>query len=426
MKEKILIVDDEPDILEVLNDILTDGGFDVRKASEGKDAIDIFKAEAFDVVITDIKMPETDGLDVMKQIREMDKDVEIIVLTGFPSVDIAVSALKDYGAFDFLTKPLRNLQYIYITVEQAIERRRWRKEKKTLIEALTQSNQELKSEITEREQTGKLLKESEQFLENIFHAIQDGVGIVDRNFNIVRINYWMEKRYSSGKSLIGKKCYKVFQKRDSPCSWCPCVTTFQDDKSHTEIVPFPAAKNPAEWLELYTYPLKDAKGEILYIIEHIKDITLRKQAEENLKVKTINLEEANTALRVLLKRRDEDRLETEEKVLFNLKELVTPYLEKLKQSKLDDRQKTFMEIIESNLDDIVSPFVRGLSPKYLRLTPQEIQIANLVKQGKTTKSIAELLTLSPRTVEFHRNSIRKKIGLKNEKINLRTYLLSIP
>ncbi len=412
MKEKILIVDDEPDILEVLNDILTEGGFDVRGTLKGKEAIELFKAEPFDVVITDIKMPETDGMDVMKQIREMDKEVEIIVLTGFPSVDIAVRALKDYGAFDFLTKPLRNLQYIYITVEKALERRRWRKEKKLLIEALTRSNEDLKQEITYKEQTEKLLKESEQFLENIFNAIRDGVSILDRNFNIVRVNYWMEKKYSSGKSLIGKKCHKIFQKRDSPCPWCPCITTLQNGKSHTEVVPFPTAKNPAEWLELHTYPLKDANGEILYIIDHIKDISLRKQAEESLRVKSINLEEANTALRVLLKRRDEDRLETEEKVLFNLKELVTPYLEKMKQSRLDDRQKTFLEIIESNLDDIVSPFVRGLSPKYLRLTPQEIQIANLVKQGKTTKGVAELLNLSPRTVEFHRNSIRKKNRFK--------------
>jgi PAS domain S-box-containing protein len=301
-------------------------------------------------------------------------------------------------------------------VAQALERRQWRKEKISLIA-------DLKQEIMERREVEMRLKKSEEFLESVFNAIQDGVSILDSDFNIVRVNYWMEKRYSSGKSLIGKKCYKVFQKRDSPCPWCETLKT---GEPHNEVVPFPTAKNPTEWLELHTYPLKDEDDKTRYIIEHIKDITPRKLAEEALKIKSLNLEEANTALRVLLKKRDEDRIEIEEKLLFNLKELVAPYLEKLKGSKLDERQKTYLEIVESNIDDIVSPFIRGLSPKFLRLTPQEIQIANLVKQGKTTKSIAELLGLSPRTVEFHRNSIRNKIGLKNQKINLRTYLLSIP
>jgi len=144
-----------------------------------------------------------------------------------------------------------------------------------------------------------------------------------------------------------------------------------------------------------------------------------------LEVKTQNLEELNTALKVLLKKRDEDRIELEEKVLVNVQELVVTYLEKLKKSGLDDRQKTYVDIIESNLNDIVSPFVRGLSNKYLSLTPTEIQTANLVKQGKTSKEIAKLVNLSARTIEFHRDNIRKKMGIKNIKVNLRTHLLSM-
>jgi len=144
-----------------------------------------------------------------------------------------------------------------------------------------------------------------------------------------------------------------------------------------------------------------------------------------LETKTQNLEELNTALKVLLQKRDEDKIELEEKVLINVQELVVTYLEKLKKSGLDDRQKTYVDIIESNLNDIVSPFVRGLSNKYLSLTPTEIQTANLVKQGKTSKEIAKLVNLSARTIEFHRDNIRKKMGIKNKKVNLRTHLLSM-
>jgi DNA-binding CsgD family transcriptional regulator len=137
------------------------------------------------------------------------------------------------------------------------------------------------------------------------------------------------------------------------------------------------------------------------------------------------LEELNSALRVLLRKRDEDQTELEEKVLSNVKELVLPYVERLKTSELDPKQMAYLSIVESNLDDIVSPFARKLSSKYLALTPMEISVANLIREGKVTKDIAELLNMSARTVEFHRQNIRKKIGIKHKKANLRSHLMSI-
>lgn len=199
------------------------------------------------------------------------------------------------------------------------------------------------------------------------------------------------------------------------------------------------------FIEVRTYPVQiNGKDTVLGIA---RDVTKRKAVEQELKKahdelekrvqdrtvelaetnrklqsKTTNLEEANTALKVLLKRRDADRIELEEKVLFNIKELILPYIDKVKTSALDDRQKMFLEIIESNLHDIVAPFIQGISSRFLRLTPMEIQVANLIKQGKTTKEIAGIQSLSPKTIEFHRENIRKKVGIKNQKINLRTYL----
>jgi len=154
---------------------------------------------------------------------------------------------------------------------------------------------------------------------------------------------------------------------------------------------------------------------------------LEQRVEERtreLRLKTENLEEMNTALKVLLKKREEDKNELEEKVIYNIKEMVMPFLEKLEKTRLDTRQRTYLEILDSNLEDIVSPFAKTLSTRYLNLTPSEIQIANLVKHGKTTKEIAELLSLSTRTIESHRDSIRKKLGIKNQKANLRTHLMS--
>jgi PAS domain S-box-containing protein len=146
---------------------------------------------------------------------------------------------------------------------------------------------------------------------------------------------------------------------------------------------------------------------------------------EQLEVKTKNLEEVNTALNVLLKKREADKTQLEEKVLLNVKELILPFLDKLKNSGLSSTQLTYQQIIEANINDIVSPFVRTVSTRYLNLTPSEIQIANMVKQGLTTKEMAHLLNLSARTIESHRDNIRRKLGIKNKKANLRSHLLSM-
>jgi len=132
----------------------------------------------------------------------------------------------------------------------------------------------------------------------------------------------------------------------------------------------------------------------------------------------------NTALKVLLKRREEDKNELEEKVLLNVRELAMPYVEKLKKSGLSDGQNTYLSILEKSLNDIISPFIHSMTTKYSKLTPREIQVANLVKEGKTSKEIAALMNMSPRAVDFHRGNIRNKIGLKSKKGNLQSFLLS--
>ena len=128
---------------------------------------------------------------------------------------------------------------------------------------------------------------------------------------------------------------------------------------------------------------------------------------------------------VLLEKRKQDKKEIEDNVQTNVKKLIEPYFKKIKNTKLDDQQKVLIGILESNLKEISSPFTRKMSLKHLELTPKEIQVALLIKEGKTTKEIALLLNASRGTIEFHRNSLRKKLGLTNTRTNLRSYLLSI-
>jgi len=193
------------------------------------------------------------------------------------------------------------------------------------------------------------------------------------------------------------------------------------------------------WINLTVSLIRKSSGEPKYFISAVENITKQKQtgqalqkAHDELKERSIDLEikrkgleELNTAMRVLLKKRENDKTEIEDNVLTNVKELVEPYFKKIKKTKLDDQQKTFFSIIESNLNEIISPFTRKMSLKYLNLTPTEIRIANLIRHGSPSKGIAELLNVSPRTVETHRKNIRRKIGLGGKRANLRSHLLSL-
>ena len=151
-----------------------------------------------------------------------------------------------------------------------------------------------------------------------------------------------------------------------------------------------------------------------------------KEKDKKLEQQALHLEEVNTALKVLLEHREQEKQELEENLLANIKKLVFPYLEKLDNRRLDAESQTYLDIIKSNLKDVISPMANRLSSSYLGLTPAEIQIADMIKHGKTSKEIATMLNVSAKAVAFHRGNIRKKLGLTNKKRNLRTYLQSFP
>ena len=197
---------------------------------------------------------------------------------------------------------------------------------------------------------------------------------------------------------------------------------------------------------LYDYPCHSEDGPHWYYMRAIRmsgpgpirvvasheEITALKLTEEALRKsqealieQKQSLEEANIAMKVLLKQREEDKLELEKKVLNNVKDLVLPYVEKLKNSRLKGKDRTLVDIVDTHLQDIISPLLQRFSNAKILLTPQEMHVASLVKDGKTSKEIADVLNVSETTVNFHRKNLRVKFGLRNKRTNLRSYLLSI-
>lgn len=155
--------------------------------------------------------------------------------------------------------------------------------------------------------------------------------------------------------------------------------------------------------------------------DHLEKLVEERTAE--LKESEHNLKEANTALKVLLKHREEDRKELEEKFLANVQQLVLPHVEKLKKSALNPVQQMSINFIGSNLSDLISPFVKSI--RDLNFTPRQLEVATLIRDGRTTKDIAGILNISKRAVDIQRFLIRKKLGLNKAKINLQAYLKSL-
>ena len=172
-------------------------------------------------------------------------------------------------------------------------------------------------------------------------------------------------------------------------------------------------------------------GPIRVVVSHEEITALKvteealKQSQETLTEQKQSLEENNIAMKVLLKQREQDRLDLEKKVLNNVKDLVLPYIEKLKNARLKTKDRTLVEIVDRHLQDIISPMIQKLANANIILTPQEIQVASLVKDGKASKEIATILNVSETTVHFHRKNLRRKFGLSNSQTNLRSYLISI-
>jgi PAS domain S-box-containing protein len=153
------------------------------------------------------------------------------------------------------------------------------------------------------------------------------------------------------------------------------------------------------------------------------EILTRKEAEKALENERQSLEEANAALKVLLKHREEDRKELEERLAANVQELVMPHVTKLKTSALNPAQQTDIGLVESNLSELITPFLRTIQA--FKFTPRQLEIVILIREGKTTKEIARILNMSKEAVDIQRYLIRKKFGLNKAKINLQSYLKSL-
>ena len=283
--------------------------------------------------------------------------------------------------------------------------------------------------ITERMRMENAVRESEHRYHSLFEGNQSMIllldpqtgRIVDANASACRFYGFsrqeMIERKISNINILPKD--EVFRALESARSGECGHFFFQHLLAHGEI----------RHVEVYSGPIRVNGEEVLYSIIH--DITDRKMVESalvrreiELESKTRELEGVNGALKIILKKREENEEELKESVLANAKEMVLPYIEKLRDTRLTEIQQAYLNIVESNLSEICSPFLKELSSKTTALSPMEIRVAGLIKDGKSSKEISKILGVSLNTILSHRYRLRMKLEIKNEKINLRSHLNS--
>ncbi|BBO69699.1 hypothetical protein DSCA_36290 [Desulfosarcina alkanivorans] len=281
----VLIVDDEPDILNTLNTILTLEGYNTDCASCGEEAIELFNENKFGLVITDMRMPGIDGLEVTKQVKRLDRDVEVIILTGFASVENVINALKEYCAFGYLTKPLENIHELLYTIQQAFERRRLRIENRAFIQDLKKTNAQLNSKNEKIEAEIEIRKRYEIEIKKktlLLHSLIDGFAepmlLLGNDLIVKMLNkaaadfYEMQLQDAIGKpfkSLMLSGYYPL--DNDEIRSIISNGNAVSIEKNH------PSNKSSVNQIDVY--PIKDNKT-VTALVIRISDISKKKRDQE--------------------------------------------------------------------------------------------------------------------------------------------------
>lgn len=434
----ILLVDDEQLIRKSFTRDLSAEHFMVTAVAGGQEAINALAEKPFDLVITDLMMPDIDGFAVLKNAKRIAPATSVIILTGYGDMRSAIDALR-LGADDFTLKPCE--------IEELIFRIRRCLEKRSLLQRLAQQNtllasqnRQLEDEIQQRQLVEAQLRASETRFRLALDASSNGVW--DRNLLTGEVyfgtNWQHTLGYESEYTISDERTFEHLVHPDDRERVRTHLQAHIQGATPRYEAEYRIRNKAGDWqwmLSRGQAVARDADGNAQRIAGTVTDITRLKEAEAELqrnqeeleqrvKERTAELSESNVALNVLLKKREEDRETLAEQVLSNTSKLVEPFFDRLSESPLTEQQRALVDILRNNIRELTSPFASTYSSKLVRLTPAEMQVANMVKQGKRSKEIAEIMHLSPGTVNIHRKNIRKKLDISHQKTNLQT-LLSI-
>ncbi|MEW5723039.1 MAG: response regulator [Thermodesulfobacteriota bacterium] len=439
---RILIVEDEAPIALSLEKRLTSMGYEVYGAmASGEEALKLLERDRPDLVLMDIKLVGAlDGIQTAERI-EAGYDVPVVFMTGYADEEKLKRAVSA-RPFGYILKPFQDRE-LRVNLEMALYAAEVEAGRRQAEEALRRAHEELEQRVAERTADlerayGQLKAQSDER-----RRVEETLA---RAQKIAQIGNWTwdartKRLYMSdeGYSIFGFEPGEIapgpaaFLKRIHPEDRRPRLVALAAALRRNRpyeieqrlVMPDGTEKIVHEQAEV----VRDEKFRPVQVVGTVQDITRRKQVElrllereEELRRQTRRLEEANIGLKVLIQHRDEEKQTLRENTVNTIRKLVLPFVDKLKMGHLSPEQEACLSVIETNLKEIASPAVARLASGHLGLTPTELKVAGLVKEGKTIDEISELLHISDNAVRFHRKNIRAKLGLKRKKMNLRSYL----
>jgi len=403
---RVLIVEDSEDDTLLLTRELRQAGYDpVYKRVDTAQAMSAqIKKQKWDIVIADYVMPKFSGLQALKVLRDSGLDLPFMIISGKIGEDTAVEAMKA-GVHDYFTKD--NLARLGPAIQRELKEAAVRRERKLAEEALRVQAQ-------------------------IIDQIHDSVISTDLDGYVISWNKGAERLCGcSAKEALGKHISFVYPEEEHDFLQNQVIKPLKAKGSHEVEVRMRRQSGDDFYAHLSLSLLRDAEGRVTGMIGYSVDITKRKQAEEELRQTTRQLEierealeRKNIALREILSQIEAEKDTIKQQVTTNVEQAIIPTLLRMKESSHPSETRNF-EILEKDLREIVSPFVDKLKDKYAKLSPRELEVCRLIKNGMTSKEIAEALHLSVMTVHKYRELIRKKLDLVNNDTNLRTYLQSL-
>lgn len=334
-----------------------------------------------------------------------------------------------HGLFNATKIKIADDYYCLTMVTDITERRKMEEELKMhrdhLSELVAQRTADIEREVARR-------KEKEEQYLALVESIKGWVWETDANFVHTYVSSGVQDILGYGPSEVAGKSPTAFMTAEEVKRAKPLIKRILSQKKPFvafQYVTFHKDGRPIH-VEVNGVPFFNERGRFAGYRGSCHDITEQKttmdalkERERELTAKSSTLEEVNATLRVLLKQREEDRKELEEQFVSNVREMVLPYIRIIQKGTLDLKHKTYLDVAASNLNEIISPYLNTM--RQLNFTPKEIEVASLIRDGRTTKEIALLMGVASSAIDSHRNSIRIKLGLNNKKANLRSYLLSL-
>ncbi len=447
---KILVIDDDPDVLHATSRVLKKAGYQVITGSSGSQCIEYAGTDVPDLILLDMMLPDLNGIEVCRQIksRENTAPVPVILISSFKTESDDQAIGLESGADDYIARPIANRELLarihaFLRLHAA--------EKKLARQAeIEKSLRDQKRIFSVNNQIARVFLTSKA--DDVYADILDLVlsafdcrygffGYINQNGDLNSPSITPDTWPSNHSGMA----FKIWRQSDWKGIWAAAMAAKTALLSNRPVHGFDqrivfdnALASPLLVNDTITgqiglangsKPFKDADRQQLaaicnFIAPILSMFIQREKSNVQLQLHAKKLEEKNIALNVLLETRDEGKKKIADTVLNNFDRLVFPYHEKIKHAASRKDIVTLLKIVEKNTVESLSPLHKSSPDLYRLFTPMEIQVADLIKIGKTSKEISAILNISDRSVFFHRNNIRKKLNIRNQKTNLRSCLLS--